>query len=681
MVSQYIEAAQSNLTSEQTDKEGAASIGILEVEKNPLATETIQQLNSISIDVLGASVAMTYSQNPEGTEAVLRTLDEAQQDIVRTHSATPGAKPELATSLYDDDVFMATKELNDPRIPDRFSELNRQVMRSNASRLDLIDTYGTVDREQYKEDIGNRLQVANELRRGEGVYDQYRGEERRPIIDIALDKKTANMLKGTIEKRSQGLDQAIEYMETLRESPAAERENSTETILTTLRSFGVWGYPHGVQGSDKDTSSRGTLADLYIDQQDIEKYDQINAMLQELKPHGHFDSLEQIENRIIHLAGSTFPSGVEFVHRFDEKALASIKEQGAIAPRAMRKHNRSKDIRRGVNGAFVHFTRPGTAATEYGGATIGVPIDVIAKHAPNMHSEDDYVGNKYFADTSQVYKTASVQEPLGKFVINDIGTMPRVFVDTLQTMQKNIKRGIRPTNIGQGDHNNFSFAASDSADTATSYTFPLEEVTIYDTNDRARFATLKPIDIHNGMVAYAPAENRLVPFLESTAFNGNNSNGNTLLELNIDNVSDESMVHYLPDLLEKGESPDELLEKARGVNPDNSTDLLSSYVKNIGAYEKNGLSLDRILKDGIGVETDIDDILRRIESSESDDSTPEWKVATKQKLLSYYETRMKYEIERREAQKQQQVQSAFRPVGGPPSGFSNTSASSDRAIF
>lgn len=506
----------------------------------------------------GGDIDNTAKELADGAD---EPLAEALTDIVAAHG-------EKAVETVVEAIEGAEKNKQN-----NIAHENSERMRlRDPSKLWLNDMFGTSELGEYRTDIDKAFEVPHEARKGEAVVDEYDQRERRPIMDISLDADSHRLVAETITKRSKGLDSSIQRMEQI----VAEGRNWTEDDYDQLVADGVISRQFGHVASYN--SERGTVADLYLDGEDLAKYDKIDHLYEQITgyPYG---CREQIENRLISLAATTFPSGTELMHVTPDKAIGPIARKGGIAPRTEMLHGAMGE--RQINGGFVHMTEPGTIAAEYSGAygvAIGISIDTIAKYSPHMQLENGYTGNEH--------RNGSTQETLGKFTINDLDEAPSIFRDRLKQMQANLARGLRTTDIGQGAYNNVSFAASADKDTAGRYTYPLGDLSLYvGSNDRDRavqeygrfgFGSIncsetapqtgwsdavgdipqKTFDIKKPIVVYAPVSQRDVNFSESELHA-------VAHEYSLNTVDPKAYNYHVRELLENGVSPHELLDKAK----------------------------------------------------------------------------------------------------------------------
>lgn len=346
-------------------------------------------------------------------------------------------------------------------------------------------------------DTTERFTVPNTERVGEAI--EIHNEVRRPIMDISIEDEAARAaVKEALEKRLVGFETVFKELSETQGKTAEERRTILHEITDPrdglLVRSGVWSRRYGDRLSSEGNGNlfgrpRGTVADLYIDPSDIEQYEvldeRLNALAGEVAPHlglTPYDSLSELTERVASVAELTFPSGVELMHRTKWESFGRILSQGQLATRGMMLHF-ADNSKRGLNlnGAFVHFTPPGTSAEEYGDVLIGVPIDTIVRHSPRLQLEAEYIRNIFQRDG----KDYATQEVMGAFTINqpdEERVTPLVFRKALQALQDTIAKGANRLDIKQGSVDNLSFAASNDKQTASSYLYPLTEIHAYTDN-------------------------------------------------------------------------------------------------------------------------------------------------------------------------------------------------------
>lgn len=526
----------------------------------------------------------------------------------------------------DDDETMARAMRNE------FAE-GRKLWQERTFGSSEIDPLIIDVTECFAREVGERV--------GQELIDETTGETKRPIMDISLDAHSAEQIARTITERSVSLTHTLAVLTELAETGVQKSRNECATLLVDM---GVWSRDHGrlLEGD----CPAGTIADLYIDSKDLEQYAQIDALVAQLTGKA-VDSQARIAEGVVNLAAYTFPSGVELMHATHADSLSHIAERGAIAPRSQVLHGVNRATQ--LNGGFVHMTAPGSAAYEYArGAqkvVLGVPIDVIMDNSPYIHLEHAYMDNKFSRpnETTGYVDQHSMQYELGRLQVNDMKTAPVVFRAALETMHTNLDKGLRQAFLKNGLYNNFSFAASDRADTASAYTYPLENISIYtnsfepiskaierhpETRDTlynvAHVAVagrehqvidykggmssgggrviseiaLPNFDIDNkaGITVFAPIASREVNFTEGDVGNSFNESG---LNVSLDTVKPDRIAKFSGDLLENGVAPEVVLEESlKSINEQGGRawELIGSYNQHRAAFDRAGISIEKIIQ-------------------------------------------------------------------------------------
>jgi hypothetical protein len=496
-------------------------------------------------------------------------------------------------------------------------------------------TFGNVDQEKLESDVLLHFERPTSERLGEVILVD--GVEKRPIMNIELGAQAKAEVQATIAERTSGLDSVLKKLQLMQET---SQTMSYEEYRSLLYDAKLQGRQHGnlLDGSNPGA----TVADLYIDENDLVKYDSIDKLGNEVAGYNGPDSRKILAESILQLAANSFPSGVELMHSIKKDTLTGLIEHGNLAPRSQRKHGQETQ-NSSLNGAFIHMTGPGSMATEYGDAVVaGISIDTIVKHSPYMQLEDNYTNNSFTRKNGDTYTQSSTQYRMDKITIKELATAPDAFRLALLTMHKNIQDGLQPVNIGQGDYNNYSFAAGDTAETAGAYQYPLKEVSIYATAE-ARLPIL--VDTANSPNAdvvasvttlvsespqnavehnfklnrnavllnavelpsfdyglniqqsiYIPVSSREVPFTETQA---GNSKSERSIPHTLETIKTESVPQYLDGLITDGLAPKEALQEAmKSVNNNRGTpiDLIKSYIGGIETFVNAGISATEIVE-------------------------------------------------------------------------------------
>jgi hypothetical protein len=461
-------------------------------------------------------------------------------------------------------------------------------------------------------------------------------------MNIELNDQAKAEVQATITERTAGLDSVFQRLQLMKDASQTMTYEDYQSLLYDAK---LQGRQHGnlLDGSNPGA----TVADLYIDERDLAKYDLIDTLGAEVSGYKGPSSRKLLSESILQLAANSFPSGVELMHSIKKETLSALIEHGSLAPRSQRKHG--EDGQNGsLNGAFIHMTGPGSMATEYGDAVVaGISIDTIVKHSPYMQLEDAYTNNSFTKKDDDTYTPHSTQYHMDKVTIKELASAPDAFRLALLNMHKNIQDGLQPVNIGQGDYNNYSFAAGGTAETAGAYLYPLKELSIYATigaasailvdtinspsseniagattlvsnspektvessfkfNENAillNAAVLPSFDygLNVEQPIYMPVSSREVAFTEMHA---GNSKTERAITHTIETIKPEKIPQYIDGLIADGLTPEEALRQGIvSVNGSNGSpiDLIKSYIGGIDTFTQAGVTTADLI-DGLSEE-------------------------------------------------------------------------------
>lgn len=599
--------------------------------RHQVVTESIHKLHEMDAHLPdGQSVAEVLARELEkkqGTpnKAVVKAskLDSQMTESLRQRANLPA---EMKYSFVKDtfDVVQEDKAMFTRREHDG---------RRDARKILLEKTFGKEPIEALKKDTIEQFEKPLGQRKGQSIIDEYSGRERRPIMDIRLEGHSSELVSAELAKRSKGLDEALVAIAQMAAKPEYRKtseygDHKLDQYAEVMRDLGVWNRSHGqLLKSYSDVTYRdlestgGTVADLYLDDVDMAKYREIDALINEANGT-EVDSVSMLADGVANLAAHTFPSGVELIHALPPDSFDAVVRQGAIAPRSQVLHGVKRTTQ--LNGGFTHMTMPGSAAYEYthGSATlVGIPIDTVIKKSPYMHLEHDYVGNTFRKKGEE--HNSSTQYEMSKMVINDIASAPKVFQSALHAMHDNLEGGMRASDIAQGKLNNLSFAASNNVETAATYSYPIDEISIYsedvslirstaekfpekadmlyerttvvdgESGERPISAiSLPSFDMQDNapITVFSPMSSKEVAFTEGDV--GNAFNQSTV-EVSMDTIVPGTEAKFMDQLLESGMNPHEVVAKALdAVNEKGgfANDLFKSFARNQDTYGKAGIS-------------------------------------------------------------------------------------------
>ncbi len=664
------EAAIDSDTSSQEEANLAVLVASASETAGKRQSQEENPLHALERDGYGKFIAASI-ESLEQADVHIPGSDELMADMLvaelQTDRIMPGEqfarpKDKLANNIDESLTEQAKQRLNVPEAM-HFAVIKDTSERREADRMATLDegvhkdwqeqVFGDESIAELRRDVVTSFEVPTEQRRGQELVDYHTGKERRPIMDITLDEHSRALVEQEIEKRSAGLDRALEVIADMVKQPENRLQRNGDVrfdvYVDALRDLGVWHRPHGkLLGEDSAVGDRagarylqnmaGTVAELYIDETDLAKYRQLDAMINEATGRS-INSTELLADGVMNLAAHTFPSGVEMMHALPEDSLDAVIRQGSLSTRSQVMHGVQR--RTELNGGFIHMTGPGTTAYEYAKndsrpTVVGVPIDTVIKHSPYMHLESSYIGNKFKRAGDD--QASSMQYEMSSMQINDIQSAPAVFRAALGQMHRGIENGLKHSNIYRGTYNNISFAASSEQNTAGAYRYPIEDVSVYSENyskilelvnkypdmsrtllDRATVVmdggagnvggrplsevVLPNFDLvaNQPIKVYAPMSAIEVGFTENDV---GNSFDTSNIEYTFENIVPGTETRFMSQLVENGYPADEVL--ARSINAVNTKGdlvgrLLESFGKDRQIFEEAGVTIGNIV-DGLSTD-------------------------------------------------------------------------------
>lgn len=612
---------------------------------------TGHQTRSNPVEVLDAPIGVTIDTPALATGALAGTIGNRahEQTLVRgtlgNHIVQDPGVIERARDHFQIPQTVESLIVIDGVDPTRIAQSDDRLANEfrNEQRAYQERVFGQTDLSVLKADALARLEGPVEQRIGEPLV--INGREKRPIMDIGLSEDARIETAKRIDQRDKALDHTIQqFTEMVQNGEKVSGAKCHELLSDT----GVWGRNHGnllgKRAGEYGHNPGATVADLYVDDSDLAKFDQLDALIGQLLPTNDtstFSGREMMSNAILQLAGNSFPSGVELVHAIDVATTEDLVDHGNLAPRSQRKHGHYVQ-NSSLNGAFIHMTGPGGAATEYGDKLLaGIPIETIVTHSPYMQLEANYTGNEISRkDKEGNTVIASTQYKMGEVRINSLQNAPEAFRAALQQMSANISGGLKKVGIGQGRYDNVSFAASNTAESASAYVYPLKEMSLYTVSDAfdtlyaaaqtpeqrellesittvilpGNGDTVRQLQEHvtaatpssavllnaaplpnfdpqapDGLTLFSPISAEEVPFTESTA--GNDSRRRALKHT-LETVKANAIPRYLDGLYNDGLSVEEAL--MAGIESVNSkggqfSDLVLSYNGGRAVFDQAGI--------------------------------------------------------------------------------------------
>lgn len=580
----------------------AATVGVVDEMERPGGRVADELAKDPGTFTQAVKIGLRGGLDPTGLEKVVKDVI-ALEDGDTEAGENAGKRPVQPSAETDSVGVHESREGRINRIRARDNE--RDGADSGSAELWREDLFGTAEIKAYQEDIMERLRTT-EQRVGEEVIID--GRERRPIMDIKLDEDSRASVKRSLEQRSQGMDRVTEI---LRGYVAAGKTTDRTAVEDLFYEHNVW--PRSFGKVDR-VGARGTVADLYIDGTDLQRYQDIDALASkvikdDLPP---IDSVRDIQSRFISLASTMFPAGAEFIHAVNPAAIGPIKESQALATRHMIKYGGF--TKTNLNGGFIHMTASPKVAYEYTGGesctVIGVPIETVMRHSPYLMLEDSYTGNGHGDNVDP----KSTQEKMGGFTLHDPygdGT-PAIFRDRFATLCDATKKGqgFVKARIGHGNYDNYGFAASSDAETADRYVYPLSECRVYTmgmedggqfTGAHSQYDLMlrdpNPVEIDPvALQVFAPVEQIEVPFRESTLSQKYTYHDRRTLPLSLENIVASKIPNYGARLLfMSDEDPAvvaKVLEERMSADPTKTAkalikDFYVDYVDRVGGDPTN----------------------------------------------------------------------------------------------
>lgn len=175
-------------------------------------------------------------------------------------------------------------------------------------------------------------------------------------------------------------------------------------------------------------------------------------------------------------------SGTVMVHSGD---YIAITESGGLSPRSMREGNGAQSENTS-SGGLIHFTGDSTHCF-YGDSCFGITIDDVVKKTPYLfyepgividnngqgHSNDRAGTVQKRCDTWRRGMYGTSQRMSKVMLGRHGGRMPKFVQARLDSATTRAAEGLAGADIGIGERNNFSFAASEDKEMAAKYTYEL----------------------------------------------------------------------------------------------------------------------------------------------------------------------------------------------------------------
>ena len=428
-------------------KEAAIAAAIVEIGLPGDQPKTAEQLEAIA------------AANIDSTEAVVSVAEQAGVDT-----------DEVARELKE-------KERERKIKPELFSDGIQLVDRKSVTRN--YDGYiGGYDRklyEEYREEAQDLMTIPEEQRLGTEIIDEF-GEARRPIIDIELlDEEDIKDVQEQINLRKSGFNKIEELL--LQVGNNGEHDIDGRELAHQVADIAL---KHDIIRPDNQERLT-TIADLYISETDVRQMQQIDEAMHDSTTGKRYVTMAT--ERVVGLAQyNVLCSGTVMVHSGD---YIAVTESGGLSPRSMREGNGAQSENTS-SGGLIHFTGDSTHCF-YGDSCFGITIDDVVKKTPYLfyepgividnngqgHSNDRAGATQKRRDTWQQEMHGTSQRMSKVMLGRHGGDMPKFVQARLDSATTRAAEGLAGADIGIGERNNFSFAASEDKEMAAKYKYEL----------------------------------------------------------------------------------------------------------------------------------------------------------------------------------------------------------------
>lgn len=428
-------------------KEAAIAAAIAEISLPGDQPKTAEQLETIA------------TANIDSTEAVVSAAEQAGVDT-----------DEVARELQE-------KEHEKKIKPELFSDGIQLVDRKSVTRN--YDGYiGGYDRklyEEYREEAQDLMTIPEEQRLGTEIIDEF-GEARRPIIDIELlDEEDIKDVQEQINLRKSGFNKIEELL--LQVGNNGEHDIDGRELAHQVADIAL---KHDIIRPDNQERLT-TIADLYISETDVRQMQQIDEAMHDSTTGKRYVTMAT--ERVVGLAQyNVLCSGTVMVHSGD---YIAVTESGGLSPRSMREGNGAQSENTS-SGGLIHFTGDSTHCF-YGDSCFGITIDDVVKKTPYLfyepgividnngqgHSNDRAGATQKRRDTWQQEMHGTSQRMSKVMLGRHGGDMPKFVQARLDSATTRAAEGLAGADIGIGERNNFSFAASEDKEMAAKYKYEL----------------------------------------------------------------------------------------------------------------------------------------------------------------------------------------------------------------
>ena len=458
----------------------------------------------------------------------------------------------------------------------------------------------------YRQEVLGLLEVPTEERVGTEVLTSD-GTSHKPVIDISVDDKDVEFIREAIGRRNKGLAQMEDFLSSMSD------DMDSETIWRQMDAILL---EYDFIRPDGPGSKLGTVADLYISSDDIDRMRKIEKSLKAHDETNNFsvNIISKQIDRIVDLPMTMFCSGSIMTHASPVRNWDVIQKAGGLLPRAMQSaemkagDNGSTEEGHGVTGGFVHFCADSTVAQEYGydnKSLFGIQVDRIIEKTPYLFLEPGFMiadnglktGTADMAGAkSHRYKDDMIAASLkmGKIRLGEHGKeLPSFIGDRIADSARRGISGFADTDIQQGRRNNFTFAASMDKDTAAAYQYDMDDM-VYATESIGRENSDVRVEVNTREV-FMPVEYQQTDFAEQSP--ELNEVGIARYQRTLDNMrhfTDRYIKEHATEFIESG-TPEEVFSQLAWYAE--FSDELAGGVK----YTSDGTELGQYLMNELGV--------------------------------------------------------------------------------
>ncbi len=435
-----------------------------------------QQDSTLGVKALGATVVDVARRDVEkiGTAIAAANIDNTE--------AVVGAAEQAGVDTDEVARELQEKEHERKIKPELFSDGIQPL-----DRKPVVKTYdgyiGGYDYNLYKEyykEAQDLMTIPEEQRLGTEIIDEF-GEARRPIIDIELlDEEDIKDVQERVNLRKSGFNKIEELL--LQVGSNSEHDIDGKELAHQVADIAL---KHDIIRPD-DRGKLTTIADLYISETDVRQMQRIDKMANDLTGgrywhHNHY--VDEAAKRVVGLTEfNLLCSGTVMVHSGD---YISVTESGGLSPRSIREGSGAQK-EGSSSGGLIHFTGDSTRCF-YGDSCFGITIDDVVKKTPYLfyepgividnngqgHSNDRAGTVQKRCDTWRQGMYGTSQRMSKVMLGRHGGRMPKFVQARLDSATTRAAEGLAGADIGIGERNNFSFAASEDKEMAAKYTYEL----------------------------------------------------------------------------------------------------------------------------------------------------------------------------------------------------------------